>query len=123
VVNTVAATLPVEVQAGILRKWPIKLTLNKKSRCQTLRKSRAEGIASRGDDLRNCDRLSCSRLGSRLPDEAVWYLVDIGIEQRQVYAMRSGVSNIDEETRGQLALNIQIPLLHGPILLDRVPCC
>jgi len=35
--------------------------------------------------------------------------------------VRSGVSNIDEETRGQLALNIQIPLLHGPFFWTVYP--
>src|SRR5947209_4098218 len=120
-VNTAAATLPVEVQARVLREGPIKLTLYKISRSQTSRKIHAEGISS--DGLRNCHCLSCRRLGSRLADETVWYLVDVGIELRQVHAMSPSVSHIDEETRGQLALKIQIPLLHGPILLDGVPCC
>src|SRR6266480_1192897 len=122
-VSTAAATLPVEVQARVLRERPVKLTLCKVSRRQTSRKIHAEGIVCHGNELRNCHRLSCSRLGSRLFDETVWYLVDVGIELRQVHAMSPSVSHIDEETRGQLALKIQIPLLHGPILLDCVPCC
>src|SRR5712692_10711766 len=115
--------MTVEVKAVVLREWPIKLTLCKVSRRQTSRKIHAEGIVCHRNELRNCHRLSCSRLGSRLFDEAVWYLVDVGIELRQVHAMSPSVSHIDKETRGQLALKIQIPLLHRPILLDCVPCC
>src|SRR5712692_3663722 len=131
VVIAAAATLPVEVQARVLREGPIKLTLYKPhrdrrarlTRGQTSRKIHAEGIVCHKDGLRNRNRLTGRLLLRRLSNETVWYLVDVGIELRQVHAMSPSVSHVDEETRGQLALKIQIPLLHGPILLDGEPCC
>jgi hypothetical protein len=123
VVVAAAATLPVEAQARVLREGPSKLTSPKVSRRQTSRKGGAERILGQGNDLSDRGRLALSSLRSGRRNEAVWDLVYVRVELRQVHTMGSSVSDIDEETRGKLALNIQIPLLHGSILLHGEPCC
>src|SRR6058998_2023992 len=123
VIVAAAAALTVEVQACVLRERSIKLTLLKVSGCQTSRKSRAERIACRGDDLGDGRLEALSSLRSGRCNEAIWDLVYVRVELRQVHTMRSSVSHIGEETRGQFALKIQIPLLHGTILLDCKPGC
>src|SRR2546425_5555008 len=106
VVVAAAATLPVEVQARVLREQPSKLTLRKVSRCQTSRKSRAEGIVCRGDDLSNRGLQALSSLRSSRRNEAIWDLVYVRVELRQVNAVGACVGYIGEETRGKLALKI-----------------
>ncbi len=66
------------------------------------------------------DRLSCRFLLGRLRDETVGYLVDVGIELRKVYAMRSGIRHVSKEAVGQFALDTEVPLLHVSVLLDRI---
>src|SRR5205807_1903380 len=102
---------------------PIKLALLEVSNCETSRETWAERIACRRDDLSNRGRLALSGLHRGRGNEAVWDLVYIRAELWQVHAMRSSVGNIGEETRRQLTLKIQIPLLHRSILLDGISCC
>src|SRR5713226_7129328 len=123
VVIAAAATLPVEVQARVLRERPIKLTLFKVSRRQTSRKSRGEWIVRRGDDLSNRGLQALSGLRSGRRNQAIRDLVYVRVELRQVHSMGSSVCHINEETSWQFALKIHIPLLHGPILLDCIPRC
>ena len=95
---------------------PVKLTLDN-VRSQLSGKNLVERI--RRDFLRDRNRLSCCFLRCRFANEMVRYLVDIGVELRQVHAVRSGISNVSEESPGQFALDAEVPLLHVSVLLHR----
>ena len=85
---------------------------------QVARKIHIERISRRG--LSDCRCTAGSRLLRCLRNEAVRYLIDVGIELLQMHTVRSRIRQIDKETGGQLALDTEVPLLYVSVFLERI---
>jgi hypothetical protein len=119
VVTAGAATVTIQVHGTPLWKGPIQLALNETSGTQIARQSRTKRVIC--DTLSDRDRLASHKLLLGLVDESIRDLVDGWLVcLREMYAMGSGVRNVRKKAPGQLALDVQIPLLHISSLLQRV---
>ena len=125
VVVAAAATESVEVESGILRKWPVELALFEVCRAQCAREVLAERIVRNSDRLGDSGQLQrvCVKLALSLRDEAVMDLVNVGVELLQMHPVGSGVCNVHEETGRQFALNVQVVLLQISVFLNGIAGC
>ena len=55
-----------------------------------------------------------------LRNESIRDLIHVGVELLEVYALRSRVGHVSEETARQLSLDAEIPLLNVSVLLQGI---